>query len=152
MDFDSDVISIKETQGAFRKGAQVTQSTSDHQVRPRRVAGLTASWVAEGASIPTSQGQLDAISTTSKKMGILVTASSELLEDSATDLGAWIASEVAYAFAGAEDDAGFNGDGTSKYGGISGLAARLTGTLSAIPAVAAHNKGPRGPPFPAGGG
>jgi HK97 family phage major capsid protein len=139
MDFDSDVISIKETQGAFRRGCQVTQATSDHQVRPRRTGGLTASWVAEGASIPTSQGQLDAVSTTSKKMGILITASSELLEDSAVDLGAWIASEVAYAFAGLEDEPGFNGDGTSKFAGISGLSTRLAGTLSSIPAASAHN-------------
>jgi HK97 family phage major capsid protein len=138
-DFDSDVISIKETQGAFRRGAQVVPSTSDHQVRPRRVQGLTANFVAEGASIPTSQGQYDAVTTTSKKMGILVTASSELLEDSAVDLGAWIASEVAYAFAGSEDDCGFNGTGTSQYAGISGLSTRLAGTLSAIPATAGHN-------------
>jgi HK97 family phage major capsid protein len=53
MDFDPDVVSIKETQGAFRRGAQVTTTTSDNQVRPRRTGGLTANFVAEGASIPT---------------------------------------------------------------------------------------------------
>jgi HK97 family phage major capsid protein len=137
-DFDSDVVSIKETQGSFRQGAQVTQATSDSQVRPRRTGGLTANWVPEGSPIPTSQGQFDQISTASKKMGILIVTSSELLEDSAVDLGAWVASEVAYAFAGAEDDAGFNGDGTSKFGGISGLSTRLAGTTS-FPLAATGN-------------
>lgn len=63
----------------------------------------------------------------------------ELFEDSAPDLGEFIASEVAYSFAAKEDDCGFNGDGTSVYVGISGLIAKLTGTKSAVAAGAGHN-------------
>jgi HK97 family phage major capsid protein len=48
--------------------------------------------------------------------------SSELDEDSVIDLGEFLATEAGYAFAVKEDDCGFNGDGTSGYGGMKGIA------------------------------
>ena len=53
-DFDAAIINIRETVGAFRRGAEVRPTGSDNQVRPRRVSGLTANFVAEGAAIPES--------------------------------------------------------------------------------------------------
>ncbi len=74
-----------------------------------------------------------------KKMAVLVTAPSELFEDSASDLGAFLASEIGYAFAAAEDDHGFNGDGTSTYRGIRGIGTMLVGAKGAVPAASGHN-------------
>jgi hypothetical protein len=81
----------------------------------------------------------DALEPSLKKLAVLACASSELLEDSAPDLAEFVASEIAYAFAATEDDAGFNGDSTSTYAGISGLGAKLVGTKSAIAAASGHN-------------
>lgn len=139
VDFDNAIISVRETFGAFRAGAEIRPAGSDSQVRPRRVGGLTANFVAEGAAIPESQFQLDAVEAALKKLAILARASSELFEDSAADLGEFITSEVGYAFAGKEDDCGFNGDGTSAFYGISGLGAKLVGTKSAVAAASGHN-------------
>ena len=139
IDFDTSIISIRESVGAFRQGAQVAMTTSDSMVRPRRVGGVVASFVSEGASIPLSQFQGDRVETAQKKLAVLVAASSELFSDSAPDLGAFLTNEIAYALASKEDDCGFAGDGTSLYGGIRGLGTMLTGTRGAVAAAATHD-------------
>jgi HK97 family phage major capsid protein len=139
VDFDAAIISVREAMGAWRQGAEVRPSRSDGQVRPRRVAGLTANFVSEGTAIPESSFSLDAIESTQRKMAVLGRASAELFEDSAADLAEFLASEIGYAFATKEDDCGFNGDGTSTYAGISGLANKLVGMKGAIAAASTHN-------------
>jgi HK97 family phage major capsid protein len=138
-DFDAAIIAIRETVGAFRQGAETRPANSDSQVRPRRTGGVTANFVAEGASIPESQLQFDAVGTNQKKLAVLCRGSSELFEDSPADLAEFITTEIAYAFAGIEDDGGFNGDGTSAFSGISGLGTKLVGMKSAVAAAAGHN-------------
>jgi HK97 family phage major capsid protein len=138
-DFDAAIISVRETVGAFRWGAENRPTRSDGQVRPRRIGGLTANFVLEGANIPESSFQLDAVESAQKKFAILGRASSELFEDSAADLGEFLTSEIGYAFASKEDDCGFNGDGTSAYVGISGLATKLVGLKSSVAAASGHN-------------
>jgi HK97 family phage major capsid protein len=138
-DFDDAIINVRETFGAWRQGAENRPARSDGQVRPRRISGLTANFVPEGAPIPESSFQLDAVESAQKKFAILARASSELFEDSAADLGEFITSEIGYAFAAKEDDCGFNGDGTSAFVGISGLATKLVGLKSSVAAGAAHN-------------
>jgi HK97 family phage major capsid protein len=138
-DFDAAIINVRETVGAFRQGAEIRPTRSDGQIRPRRVGGLTANFVSEGASIPESSFQLDAIGSAQKKLAILARASSEIFEDSAPDLGEFLASEIGYAFASTEDDCGFNGDGTSAFRGISGLAMKLASLKSSVAAASGHN-------------
>ena len=137
--YDASIVNIRETVGAFRAAAEVRPAASDSQVRPRRTGGLTANWVSEGQSIPQSSFLLDALQSSAKKLAVLFSVSSELWEDSAVDLGAFVANEIAYAFASTEDDSGFNGDGTSAYRGIRGLGAMLTGTKGAVNAASSHN-------------
>lgn len=138
-DFDDAIIAVRETYGAFRQGAELRPARSDGQVRPRHTGGLTANFVAENASIPESSFQLDAVESTQKKMAILGRCSAELFEDSAPDLGEFLTSETGYALAAKEDDCGFNGDGTSAYGGIVGLATKLVGLRSSVAAATPHD-------------
>src|SRR5258705_1632492 len=139
VDFDNAIISVRETFGAFRAGCEVRPTRSDGQVRPRRTNGLSANFVTEGAAIPESSFQLDAVETAQKKFAILGRASTELFDDAAPDLGEFLTSEIGYAFAFKEDDCGFNGDGTSTYVGMSGLATKLVGLKSSVAAAAGHN-------------
>jgi HK97 family phage major capsid protein len=140
LDFDNATINIREQAGAFRQGCEVRPTRSDGQIRPRRTGGLTANFVSEGATIPESSLQLGAVESSQKKMAILARSSSELFEDSASDLGEFLTSEIAYAFATAEDDCGFNGDGTSTYSGISGLATKIQSSFkSSIAAASGHS-------------
>ena len=137
--FDAGIIRVLELVGAFRQGAEVRPNTSDSQIRPRRTGGITANWISEGQSIPESTFQLDAVQSTMKKLGALVRCSSELFEDSASDLGQFLTTEFAYAFASIIDDAGFNGDGSSTYRGIQGLGTRLAGTKGSVAAASGHS-------------
>ena len=138
VDFDDAVIAVRDTVGAFRN-ADVRPSRSVNEIRPRRVGGVTANFVVEGGSIPESQLQFDAVEASLKKLAILARSSTELWEDSAADLGEFLAQEIGYAFAATEDDCGFNGDGTSTYSGIAGLGTKLVGTKGAIAAASGHN-------------
>ena len=138
-DFDAAIIAVRETVGAFRQGAEVRPTGTDNKVIPRRFSGLTCNFVTEGAAIPESSFQLDAVQTSQKKLAILARASSELFDDSAADLGEYLTTEIGYAFASQEDDCGFNGDSTSAYAGIGGVATRMVGFKSAIAAASTHN-------------
>jgi HK97 family phage major capsid protein len=112
-DFDAAILTVHETVGAVRQRAEVRRTKSVSQLRPRRSGGLTAYWTAEGATITESAFQLDAIEPSLKKLAILARACSELFEDDPAGLAEFVASEIGYAFAAAEDDVGFDGDGTS---------------------------------------
>jgi HK97 family phage major capsid protein len=138
-DFDSEIISVLEAMGAFRQGAEIRPAGSDGQVRPRRTGGATATFVSEGAPIPESNLQLDAVGTAQKKLGILLRSSLELFKDSTADLGKFLTFEMGYAIATREDDCGFNGLGTSAFAGISGLASKLVGMKSSIAAGTGAN-------------
>jgi HK97 family phage major capsid protein len=140
VEFDRAISVLRDTVGAFRLGAEVRPATSDGQVRPRRVGALTANFVVpEGTAITESALTFDAIETVQKKIGILARCSNELFYDSAPDLAEFVATEIAYAFAAKEDDCGFNGDGTSAYGGIQGLGTKLTGMASSVAAASGHH-------------
>lgn len=78
-------------------------------------------WVDEGSAIASGQVVLGQETLTLKKLGAIVTFTSELLEDTEIDLIAFVGSRVAEGFAQAEDEAFFKGDGTSTYGSFTGL-------------------------------
>src|SRR5690242_14387356 len=59
-ELDAAIIIAREQYGSFRRGSQVRPITAGSSVRPRRINGLTANYVAEGASIPESSFELDA--------------------------------------------------------------------------------------------
>ena len=138
-DFDSEILSVVETYGAFRQGADVQFIARDAVTRPRRVGGVTASWTPEGAVIPTSDMSLDGITVSMRKVAAMIRASSEVIDDAAADLGEWFVREVGLAFAQAEDAAGFAGDGSATYAGQTGLTAKLTDTANAVSATTGHD-------------
>jgi HK97 family phage major capsid protein len=98
--------------------------------------------MAENASAQTTTPGLDAINLTAKKLGALITLSSELSEDSMVEMVDYFANEMAWALAAKEDDCAFNGDGTAQYGGIKGICPMaLDGAhnVAKITAAAGHN-------------
>lgn len=125
-EFMADLIRLVEEYGVGRANAQVVPMTREVMPWPRRTGGLTATWEAESsADAATSSTKSDPkwanINLVAKKLKTLSLVSEELMEDSAIALGDFFAQEIALAFAEAEDQAIFNGDGTSTYGGITGI-------------------------------
>lgn len=82
---------------------------------------ITVYWVDEGSVINSSQVVLGQEELTLKKLGVIVTLTAELLEDTEIDFVSFLASRVAEGFAQAEDEAFFKGDGTSSFGSFTGL-------------------------------
>jgi HK97 family phage major capsid protein len=82
---------------------------------------ITVYWVDEAAAIQSSQVVLGQEELTLKKLAVIVSLTSELLEDTEIDFISFIGSRVAEGFAQAEDEAFFLGDGTSTYGSFTGL-------------------------------
>jgi HK97 family phage major capsid protein len=120
-EFSTAIVDLREQYGTFRKNARVMQMSSDHMSIPRRSSGLTAYYTGENSAITESQKGWDSITLTAKKLACMTRLSTELAEDSAINVADDLAREMAYAFATAEDAAGWNGDGTSSYGGIQGV-------------------------------
>jgi len=125
-EMDSELVILREEYGVFRREARVIPMSSDVRNVNKRRAGLTAYWVGEGAPITKSQSTFGQNKLVAKKLAVLTEISSELNEDSLVNLGDDAADEIAQALAFAEDNAGFNGDGTGAFGGIVGLQNALT--------------------------
>lgn len=135
-EFLNDLIDLREQYGVFRRLTRVVPMTSDTQSRPRRKGGLTAFYVGEGASINESELNWDRVRLVTKKLGVIAKLTAELNEDSTIEIANTVSDEIAYAFANAEDNAGFNGDGTSTYGGIVGVREKLKGLDGTIANIA----------------
>ena len=116
----ANIIVLREQFGVFRQECQVVPMGSDTLNWPRRTGGLTASFTGENQTVAESQAAWDNVNLTAKKLGALTRMSNEIAEDAVVSVADWLVGEIAYAFASKEDDCGFNGDGTSTYGGIRG--------------------------------
>lgn len=135
-EIDRDLIDLRELYGVFRKYARVKPMESDHSFRMRRTGGLTAYLVGEGSAGTESTKSWDRVTLTPKKWMVLSTITSELGEDAVVSIGDDLSGEMAYAFANKEDECGFNGDGTSTYGGIYGVRTAFTNLSATIANIA----------------
>ena len=120
-EFEASLINLREQFGVFRANAKVYPMSRDTLVIPRRTGTLTSYWVGETKAATESTQTFDNVQLVAKKLFALTTTSTELAEDAIANIGDQVAQEIAYEFALREDQAGFNGDGTSQYGGIVGL-------------------------------
>lgn len=130
--FDNMMIDLKEQYGVFRQYAEVVPMSSETYSRPRRKTGLTAYFVNEGNSITESNMTWDRVNLVAKDLYVMARMSNQLSDDAVISVGDALAGEMAYAFASKEDNCGFNGDGTSTYGGIVGLKTKVTASTSGI--------------------
>src|SRR5579859_2200639 len=114
------IIDVRDYYGAFRRRARLVPMGSDIVSIDRRIGGAATFFNAENAAISETNPNWDKIDLSAKKMGSLVRLPSELEEDALPDIVDAVANEIGFAFAQTEDDCAFNGDGTSKYGGMTG--------------------------------
>jgi HK97 family phage major capsid protein len=143
-EFSADMIDLRETYGIARRLFRVERMTSDTKVIPRRQSGLTAYFVAESAVKPESNMSWDEVRLTAQVLAVISRWTNQVDADAVINFGDMLASEIATAFAQKEDEASFNGDGTSTYGGIVGVRTKLqdvdgAGTDSAGLVTAAGN-------------
>lgn len=121
----SSIIELLNIYGAFRKNTTVIPMTSDTLSMPRRSGGLTAYFVNDDSALTESTKTWDLVRLVAKDAGIITRVANDLIGDAIIPIMDNLTTEMAYTLAKLEDDCGFGGDGTSSYGGISGLSNRL---------------------------
>jgi HK97 family phage major capsid protein len=98
---------------------------ADNRTFPRRDTGYTAAFAGENTAIAESSQSWSSVSLSAKKIASLARVSTELAEDETVDLANEITEELAYGFAALEDSCGWNGTGTSAFGGIVGVCTKI---------------------------
>lgn len=120
-DFEPTLVRLVESYGVARQAIGVTPMMNFTKDVPRRTGGITGAWVAEGGTATASTPTYDMVNLVAKKRMTFSQASNEIIHDSALSIADQVATEIAQDFAKAEDDAAFLGDGTSTYGGFTGI-------------------------------
>lgn len=115
------LIRLREERGVFPQFANRIPMGADIIRVPRLLADVTAYWVGEGIEITASDPTLGEAELMARKIAALTKVSSELDEEAVIDIGDMVTTSMAYAMADKIDDAAFNGDGGSTYGGVVGL-------------------------------
>lgn len=127
-EMSTNLIRLVEEYGVIRANSMIEPMGSDAKTIPVRVSGLTATPVGEttraneGSNTVAAQDVIYTnLELVARKWKVVVKISDELNEDTLISLADQVTNESALAFAYAEDNAGFNGDGTSTYHGITGI-------------------------------
>lgn len=131
-EIENAIIDLRIEYGVFRRNSHVVPMSSDTKLVNRRKGGLTAYAVGSGAGGTYSDTDWDQIELIARKWMVLTKTEAELEEDSIINFADMLVSEIAYAFTYAEDNAGFNGDGSGTYHGIVGVIEKLKGVDGTI--------------------
>lgn len=132
---ESAVIDLRVQYGAARRLCRMVPMGSAAVTIPKRVSGVTAYFTAEGDATTASDMAWGQIELVAKELSALTRISMSLSEDAVIDLAAWVADEQAYAFAAKEDACLINGDGTSTYGGMTGIIPQFEAAYSTLKGV-----------------
>jgi HK97 family phage major capsid protein len=119
------IVELREQYGVFARYAQPWTMSDSVQNVPKLGGEVTAYYVGENAAITPADVSLNLVRLEAKKLATLTAVTSELNEDSVLSVADILARSIAQTYANKEDEAGFNGDGTSTYGGIVGVKSAL---------------------------
>ena len=130
VEMEAAIIMLRDTYGVARQLARVRPMASDVLIVPRRTGGITAYFFQDddGTGITASDKAWDNVRLSTKKIGALAKVSRDLIEDAVISVVDDMAQEQAYAFAKLEDQCLLIGDGTSTYGGITGINTKFEAT------------------------
>lgn len=132
------VVRLVEEFSVWPAAMQNVVMPSDTVTAVKRLTGVTASWSAENAEISTSDPTATDIRLVAKKLTVSTRISNELLADAAA-VGDWVLAEFATAIGEKLDQAAVNGDGTSTYGGVHGIAVKLLTAAGSYATASTNN-------------
>jgi len=139
-EFESTLIILREVYGVLEREAYKLPMASDTLIIPRRAGGTTVYYPGENGQLTESAMQFDQVHLLAKKYAQMTRWSTELNEDAVISMADTLAGEFAYQFAKSMDLNGFVGDGTSTYGGVTGILYKLANTVGGVSAAASLSK------------
>jgi HK97 family phage major capsid protein len=139
-EMEQSIIDLRADYGVARRLARRRPMASDTKSIPKRTGGVTAYFVNEDNSgVTASDKSWGNVNLVAKTLAALSLISKNLEEDSIIDVVDDLANEMALAFATKEDQCWLIGDGTSTYGGMTGLFTLFDATAYASRFEAASN-------------
>lgn len=116
---DAAIDRVALTVSAMRRLCTVRAISTDTYKKLINQGGATSGWVGEKASrAETNTPTLTEIAINTKEVYAMPAATQSLLDDSAIDIGAWLADEVSLEFNEQEGDSFISGNGVEKPKGI----------------------------------
>jgi HK97 family phage major capsid protein len=124
---ESAIIMNREERGIFRKNVDVVPMSDGSQIWPTDGGDFTAYPVVENnaSSVTESNFNLGQVQLVAKEWGSLVRVSRTINEDAVISIAELVARKFGWAFGDAEDKAGFIGDGSQTYHGVSGIFTKI---------------------------
>lgn len=119
------IIRNVEAYGVVPTALQNFTMSSDTLMIPKRLTGVTGSWLGEASEFSYSDMTGTQVQLVAQKFGVATKVSNELFADG-IGIADLIATEHSLAVARALDEAALIGDGTSTYGGHQGVAVKIT--------------------------
>lgn len=117
-EFERTLIDALTEENVMRRMAHVIRTSSGDRKIPVVASRGNASWVDEEGAIPESDNAFGQKTLSAFKLATMIKISEELLQDSAFNMPAYIAREIARRFGVGEEEAFISGDGTGKPTGI----------------------------------
>lgn len=117
-EFSTELVEALADQNIFRQIARIVNTSREKLKVPVAAVSGTASWVDENEAVPESDSTFGQIVLNAYKLGTLMRASTELIEDAAFNIESYIAAEFARRIGTKEEEAFCVGDGESKPTGI----------------------------------
>jgi HK97 family phage major capsid protein len=141
-EMEQSIIDLRESYGLARRLARRRVMGSDTKSIPKRTGGVTAYFIEEDNSgVTAADKSWGNVNLVAKTLAALTLISKNLEEDAVIDVVDDLAQEQAWAFAQKEDACWLNGDGTSTYGGMTGIITLMNATAytSRFNAAANHD-------------
>ena len=120
-ELDAEIRHLTKEYGVVRREFFTTPMEKTTWKGNHLVSDVASSWIDEGDKYSTSKITIGQRTLELKKLGVIVAMTNELLNDSEVDLTRFVTERVAEEFAYREDLAGLVGDGSSTYGGFTGI-------------------------------
>lgn len=122
---EASIVELRQQFGVFARYAQPVNMSEAVVQQPKLAGEMTSYYVGENQTITASDLSINLVRLEAKKLAGVAVISSELSEDSVISVAEAFARSAASKFSFDEDNAGFNGDGTSTFGGIVGAKSAL---------------------------
>lgn len=132
------IIDVRALAGVSRQLCRVVPMTAETQTIAKKTSGTTVYYPGENGTITASDQAWAQVNLTAKKRAILSKVSQELRDDAVIAIIDDLASQMGTDFAVQEDKELIDGDGTSNYGGVSGILATL-GSAGIATAATGHD-------------